>query len=370
MGMERDAKDQASPKANDDAIFARHAPKDLPEWCTKLLDPSLPVPADVVHIERDYSPNPAMTGFTAIPAAFAVIMTVIDGVKGKLILHEWLALFPIFTAPLLIALYLNRRAVALRTQIAEGRLRMGLFLTEDALLLRTSPNTCSMIPRKCIAQFEKTVQSPGRASMPSTYRIRVYYNVMESGESVQRHVEFNCPDLQGHLFGEEKLLHLLQTWANQPVAAIREHLTQFCAERGKRRGPLTPNEISRAKREAWEAEEKIRIEQKKIDDAKIPKPRKIAPTLDASGMPKSYWESLSDDDNYYLQLTARGEVAAWENWRHNSHSESGGSVTFEQFLAGEYQSLAQASFGMAGLEEIIASVDYLVAHPELLKKLQ
>ncbi len=58
-----------------------------------------------------------------------------------------------------------------------------------------------------------------------------------------------------------------------------------------------------------------------------------------------------------------GSVSAWENWNNYTPSESGGSVTADEFLAGQYQQLVQDQFGAQVLDEVIAAVRHFKAHP-------
>jgi hypothetical protein len=347
----------------DDLIYASHAPEDLPAWCRDLLEPGLPLPAGVIHFERDYSPNHGLTVFLAIPAAFAIIMTVIDGMKGKLILKEWLALFPIFTLPLVLTLVFNARTIALRKKIADKKLRMGLFLAPDALLLRMRPELCAMIPRRHIAGFEKVIDTPGRANTPGTFLIRATYRVLEGGTTKERRIDFACADLQGQFQEHDLLLLRLNAWLGGRFTSASTSAPR------KRRGPLTPDEIGKARRAAWEAEEKIRIEKEKAAEAARPKAKNIRPVFEQNGLPKSSWEKRTRETEYFFTITPGGGISSGETWPAKPYFDAGGSITFDEFLAGEYQNLAREQFGMEGLEEMLASVEFFRANPDLLKLL-
>ncbi len=355
------------PEPNDATlVYANHAPQDLPAWCRDLFDPGRALPPEVLLIRRAYLSNAIVLVVTAIPAAFALIMTLLDLMHGKLVLKEWLALFPVFTLPLagsIAAAYRERR---LKSEIAAGRLRMGLFLSPTALLLRMKPDACSMVPRQWIVGFETTVLNGGRAGNGSTYRMHLIYRVNQNGFSKKHRISFDCPQLEGYFQEHEALLRLLQKWLADgivPCPAPGSGTTP-AATAGKRRpGPLTPDEISKAKKTAWQAEQKMRLEQEQKIEAARPKPRKRPPVFLPDGSLKIQWEHHTPGEHHYFcGLNAR-EVVAWENWRNYAPSEMGGAVSFEQFLAGEYQDMLQAHFGRNMLEEVIAAVEYLKANP-------
>ena len=347
---------------NEALVYAYHDPVHLPDWYRKLLDSDRPLPADVFHIERAYVSGLVMVIVTAIPAAFALIMTVIDGLRGKLILKEWLVLFPLFTLPFAWSVLADRRAARLRGEIHAGRLRMGLFLTPDAFLLRMRPDACSLIPRRWISRVDMTVLNAGRAGNGSTYRMQLYYRVNDAGKTSERKLTFDCPELEGYFQGHDALMQLLQKWIADGV--------QPTAATGKRRpGPMTPDEISKARKAAWRAEEKIRIEQAHEIKVAQPQPRKRPAVFLPDGKLKTQWEHhTADEHHYFCSLSASGEVVAWENWRNYVHSEMGGSISFDQFLAGEYQNLLREQHGMDILEEVVAAVEYLKANPDEMAK--
>jgi hypothetical protein len=354
---------------DDSKVYVSCSPDQLPQWCRTLLDPAVPLPENIAYIKRNYSPNiPAMI-VTAIPAVFAIIMTVVDGLKGKLHFKEWLALFSVFTAPLAICLYMNRRSTILGREIEEGRLLMGLFLTPAALLVRMTPDTCSMIPKQWISRFDVTVLNPGRGNKPGTYSILVYYLLQDGVQAKERHISFACPQLQGYMFEHEKLKWQLGLWLkNQFLGPINLTAGQSPAANKKRRKPLTPDDISRAKRQAWQEEEALKRKREEI--LTEPKTRRLAAKTDGT-IPKHSWERHCDDGhNYYCNLSAPGIVISYEDWRHNVQSEMGGSVTFQEFLGGEYQVHIENDFGREALEEIIASVEYFADHPDAMKHMK
>ena len=351
--------------SQDTLIYANHSPGDLPEWCRHLLDPQRALPADAFHIKRCYLSNSVVVAVTSIPAAFALIMTVLDLWHGKLVLKEWLALFPIFTLPFVWCLFIARRDSSLNKDIAAGRLRMGLFLTPNAILLRMTPDTCSMLPRQWISGFDTALLTVGRGSGRSTYRILLNYRVRQGEQSKERKLSFNCPELEGYIWEHEALLQLLRQWLAD--GSLPPH-----GARAERRGPvaLTPNRIAKIRREAWQAEQEQASQARRQAEMTQPKPRKAAPVFLPNGVLKTNWECHTEDEyNYFCSLNSSGNVACWENWRNYAPSEMGGSVSFDEFLAGEYQNLLRDEFGAEVLEEIIAAVEYLQANPEVLREI-
>lgn len=349
----------------DQSIYANYSPSDLPDWCRRLLDPQLALPADVFHIKRCYLSNGIVVAFMAIPAAFALIMTALDLWHGKLVLKEWLALFPVFTLPFAWSLFIARRDSRLSKDIAAGRLRMGLFLTPNALLLRMTPATCSMLPRQWISRFDTTLLTVGRGSGRSTYRILLYYRVRQGQHGKEHKLSFNCPELDGYIWEHEVLLQLLRKWLTD--GSLPAHGAP--AER-RAPPPLTPNRIAKIRRATWQAEQEQSGQARQQAETTRPKPRKTAPVFLPNGVLKTSWEHHTEDEhNYFCSLNSSGNVACWENWRNYAPSEMGGSATFDEFLGGEYQSLLRDEFGAEVLEEIIAAVEYLQANPEVLRKI-
>lgn len=77
-------------------------------------------------------------------------------------------------------------------------------------------------------------------------------------------------------------------------------------------------------------------------------------------MPKTCWERVDAQGLYQsFTLTADGWVVSYQRLQNYTESESAGSVTFDQFLQGEYQDLAASTFGAAALAEMLAAVSYL-----------
>jgi len=346
-----------SPEPAATLIYAAHDVADLPACYRALLDPAQPMPDDVRYIQRCYLSNIVVSGFLAIPAVFALIMTVVDAYRGKLILKEWLALFPIFTLPLVWSLWQGRRDKRLGEAIAAGRLRLGLFLTPTALLLRMTPDICTMIPRQFISHFELAVLDAGTAASPSSYSVVVCYRLKKGERVTLRRLKFACPELAGYFLEHQALLLLLQQWLGGSEPAITPPK--------RRPGPRTPDEIAQQRRTAQLAEEAQGPQREAARATRTPRNGVIA--MDGNGDLKTRWERDGDDGvNYFCHLSRRGEVVAYEFVPGLSASEMGGSVSFAEFVAGEYQGLLGRQFGMAVLDEILATVVYLQAHPHLL----
>ena len=94
------------------------------------------------------------------------------------------------------------------------------------------------------------------------------------------------------------------------------------------------------------------------------KKRRAKNDRDTSTALKTSRERHTDTgQNYFCAVMPDGSVSAWENWNNYTPSESGGSVTADEFLAGQYQQLVQDQFGAQVLDEVIAAVRHFKAHP-------
>lgn len=344
---------------DDQLIYAAHAPADLPARYRDLLDPTQSLPGEVRYIPRCYLSNIVPLAFLAIPAVFAVTMTVIDGYHGKLILKEWLALFLIFTLPFAWCLWRQRREKRLEAAVVAGHLRLGLILAPDALLLRMSPHDCALIPRQWITRFELVLLTAGRASSPGGYGVVVIYRLQDDARTVARQVQFDCAELTGYFQKHDALLEQLRAWFAEGRAPATTSM--------RRPGPLTPNEIRDQRQAAWLAEEAQRVAHERAQIAPPRPATRSEPARHGDGSLKTRWELRgSQGIDYFCHLSPRGEVVAYEYMPGRPESEMGGSVSFAEFLAGEYQNMLRNQFGTAALEEMIAAVIHLQTHPHLL----
>lgn len=74
---------------------------------------------------------------------------------------------------------------------------------------------------------------------------------------------------------------------------------------------------------------------------------------DAAG---TTWEIRTPDGSNTYCVVGNGSVCCGEISRNYAPSESAGSVTYAEFLRGEYQPLVERTFGPEVLREVIAAV--------------
>ncbi|MFS8069976.1 MAG: hypothetical protein ACMG6S_26730, partial [Byssovorax sp.] len=90
--------------------------------------------------------------------------------------------------------------------------------------------------------------------------------------------------------------------------------------------------------------------------APVPEPPRevtVQVKRDASG---TTWELNTPGGRNTYCVVGDGSVCCGEIWRSYAPSESAGSVTYAEFLSGQYQPLVESTFGPEVLQAVIAEV--------------
>jgi len=163
----------------------------LPEAYRAWIDPTQPLPADVHLLPREVKVGEDLLIALTLGALFAALGTLMGmflkglfhATKGGTVELWPLLLFAAVTAGLwLVPLILVRRFIGtLRASkdVKDGRLRQGLLLGPQGLLLRLTPNRCYVVPAKEFVAARIRFSRRGPTQRQGLFRIETRGDAVE-----------------------------------------------------------------------------------------------------------------------------------------------------------------------------------------------